>query len=72
MTITSVQNLLEKYHDLKFLHDITYLRPQEAKYIVGDYWGAARDRRFYYWGVDYVMNSKLFRLLPVCQLLCIQ
>ncbi len=28
-------------------------------------------RRFYYWGVDYVMNSKLFRLLTVCQLLCI-
>jgi hypothetical protein len=52
MTITSVQNVLEKNHDIKFW------RPQE-------------DRRLYS-GVDYVMNSKLFRLLPVCQLLCIQ
>ncbi len=39
-------------------HDIKFWRPQE-------------DRRLYS-GVDYVMNSKLFRLLPVCQLLCIQ
>jgi hypothetical protein len=27
MTIISVQNLLEKCHDMKFLHDITFWRP---------------------------------------------